>query len=115
MPPVITRLCSIDLWQLRSHSAIWSRPTAAMKITRFDIDVPLVTLVGAVRAEHARRIPLVLADRAGVIEQRAQLPDADRQVRAQQVLAEIVEEHPAHRRLEERGAPWWPGVCQEYS
>ena len=44
MAPVITRLCSIDLWQLRSQSAIWSRATAAMKITRFDIDVPFVTL-----------------------------------------------------------------------
>ena len=43
MAPVITRLCSIDLWQLRSQKAIWSRPTAAMKITRFDIEVPLVT------------------------------------------------------------------------
>ena len=32
------------MWQLRSHSATWSRATAAMKITRFDIDVPLVTL-----------------------------------------------------------------------
>ena len=28
---------------LRSHSAIWSRPTAAMKIMRFDVEVPLVT------------------------------------------------------------------------
>ena len=41
--PVITRLCSIDLWQFRSHSAIWSRATAAMKMTRLDMDVPLVT------------------------------------------------------------------------
>ena len=43
-PPDITRLCSIDLWQFRSQSAIWSRPTAAMKMTRLDMDVPLVTL-----------------------------------------------------------------------
>ena len=56
------------------------------------------------RAEHARRVLLVLADRARVVEQRAQAPDADRQVRAQQVLAEVVEEDPADRRLEERGA-----------
>ena len=55
MPPVMTRLCSMDLWQLRSQRAIWSRATAAMKMTRFDIEVPLVTLVGAMRAEHARR------------------------------------------------------------
>ena len=41
--PDITRLCSIDLWQFRSQSAIWSRPTAAMKMTRLDMDVPLVT------------------------------------------------------------------------
>ena len=39
----MTRLCSIDLWQFRSHNAIWSRPTAAMKITRFAMEVPLVT------------------------------------------------------------------------
>jgi len=43
MAPVITRLCSIDLWQFRSHRAIWSRPTAAMKTTRFDVEVPFVT------------------------------------------------------------------------
>ena len=42
--PDITRLCSMDLWQFRSQSAIWSRPTAAMKMTRLDMDVPLVTL-----------------------------------------------------------------------
>ena len=41
--PDITRLCSMDLWQFRSQSAIWSRPTAAMKMTRLDMDVPLVT------------------------------------------------------------------------
>ena len=56
------------------------------------------------RAEHARRVPLVLAHRAGVIEQRAQAADADRQVRAQHVLAEVVEEDAADRRLEERRA-----------
>jgi hypothetical protein len=33
----------MDLWQFRSHSATWSRATAAMKITRFDIEVPFVT------------------------------------------------------------------------
>ena len=43
MPPVITRLCSMDLWQFRSQRAIWSRATAAMKITRFEVEVPLVT------------------------------------------------------------------------
>ena len=103
-PPVITRLCSIDLWQFRSQSAIWSRATAAMKMTRFDIDVPLVTRVGAVRAEDPGRVLLVLADGAGVVEQRAQRADADRQVGAEQVLAEVVEEDPSHRRLEKRGA-----------
>ena len=55
-------------------------------------------------AEHPGRVPLVLADRPGVVEQRAQRADADREVGAEQVLAEVVEEDPAHRRLEERGA-----------
>ena len=92
MAPVITRLCSIDLWQLRSHSAIWSRPTAAMKIDAVRHRRAVGDAIGAVRAEHARRVLLVLADRSGVIEQRAEAADADREVGAQQVLAEVVEE-----------------------
>ena len=43
MPPVITRPCSIDLWQLRSHSAISSSPTQADMMARFDADVPFST------------------------------------------------------------------------
>ena len=65
--------------------------------------------VGAMRAEHARGVLLVLADRPGVIEQRAQAADADRQVGAQHVLAEVVEEHAADRRLEEGRAAGVPG------
>ncbi len=34
----------MDLWQLRSQSAIWPAPTAAAQITRLDVDVPFVTL-----------------------------------------------------------------------
>src|SRR4026208_282997 len=41
--PVMPGLVSMALWQLRSHSAVWSRAPAAMKMTRFDIEVPLVT------------------------------------------------------------------------
>jgi hypothetical protein len=53
--------------------------------------------IGAMRAEHARRVSLVLADRPRVIEEGAQGADADRQVGAQQVLAEVVEEDSADR------------------
>ena len=60
--------------------------------------------VSAMRAEHTRRIPFVLAHGARVIEKRTKAPDADRKIRAQQVLAEVIEEHPADRRLEKRGA-----------
>ena len=59
--------------------------------------------VGAMRAEHARRVPLVFAHRPRMIEQRTECADADRQVRTQQVLAVEVEEDAAHRRLEEGG------------
>ena len=68
------------------------------------------------RAEHAGRVLLVLADRARVVEQRAQLADADRQIGAQQVLAEVVEEHRGPTGdLRNAVPPVWPGVCQEYS
>ncbi len=60
--------------------------------------------VGTMGAEHAGRIPFMLAHGARVIEERAQTPDADRKIRAQQVLAEKIEEDPADRRLEKRGA-----------
>ena len=60
--------------------------------------------VRAMRAEHPRRIPLVLAHGSRVVEQRPEAADADRQVGAKQVLAEVVEEDPADRRFEERGA-----------
>jgi hypothetical protein len=33
----------MDLWQFLSHSATSPWPTAAVKITRLDVDVPLVT------------------------------------------------------------------------
>src|SRR6266576_706736 len=36
MPPLIARPCSMDLWQLRSHSAISPSPTQALMIARFD-------------------------------------------------------------------------------
>ncbi len=44
MPPVIARPCSMDLWQLRSHSAISLSPTHADMMARFDADVPFVTV-----------------------------------------------------------------------
>ena len=58
-------------------------------------------VIRAMGAEHFRRIALGLADRAGVIEQRAELADGDRQVGAQQVFAEEVIERPPDRRLQE--------------
>ena len=70
--------------------------------------------VGAIRAKHARRVPLVFAHRPGVIEQRAEAPDADRQIRSQQVFAVVVEEHAPDRRLQKgraaRVARRVPGV-----
>ena len=65
--------------------------------------------VAAVGAEDARHVLLVFADRAAVIEQRSEFADADREVGPQQVLAEVVEEDAADRRLEERGAAGVPG------
>ena len=43
MPPQIASPCSIDLWQLRSHSAISSSPTQADMIARFEAEVPFST------------------------------------------------------------------------
>ena len=94
----------MDLWQLRSHSAISSSPTQADMMARFDADVPFSTVVGTVRAEHARRITLALADRAAVPEQRAERAALDAHVGAKQVLAVEVEERAADRRLQERDA-----------
>ena len=44
MPPVIARPCSIDLWQLRSQSAISSSPTQADMMVRLDAEVPFSTV-----------------------------------------------------------------------
>lgn len=57
--------------------------------------------VGEVGAEHTGRVALRLADRAGVLEQRAQFLHRDRQVAAQQPLPEVVVEGASRRRLEE--------------
>jgi len=35
--------CSADLWQLRSHKAIWSRVTLAIRMTRLEVEEPFVT------------------------------------------------------------------------
>jgi hypothetical protein len=43
IPPVITRPCSIDLWQLRSQSAISASPTHADMMARFEPEVPFRT------------------------------------------------------------------------
>ena len=58
---------------------------------------------GLVGAEDARGVALRLADRAGVVVQRPELPHRDRQVRAQHLLAVEAEEGAADRRLHERG------------
>ena len=104
MPPVIARPCSIDLWQLRSQSAISLSPTHADMIARFDADVPFSHRVRAVRAEHARGVALALTDRARVAEHRAERAALDAHVGAKQVLAVEVEERAADRRLQERDA-----------
>ena len=60
--------------------------------------------VGAIGAKYTRRISLVFAHRPRMIEQRAETPDADRQVGSQQVFAVVVEEHPPDRRFQKRRA-----------
>ena len=57
-----------------------------------------------VRAEDARGVALAFGDRAGVIEQRAELADRHRDVRAQRVLAEELVEQLADRALAEGDA-----------
>ena len=47
--------------------------------------------------ETERLLRARITELGGVIEQRSELADADRQIGSQQVLAEIVEEHPADR------------------
>src|SRR6516162_974948 len=61
--------------------------------------------IAAMGTEDAGGIALALADRPGMVEERAELGDRDREVGAQQALTEEVEEGPAYRRLEEGGAP----------
>ena len=67
--------------------------------------------VRAMRAEHARRIALALADRAAVAEHRAERTALDAHVGAKQVLAEEVEERAADRRLQECDAALMAGRC----
>jgi hypothetical protein len=43
MPPLICRLCSMDLWQFRSQSASSLSPTQAAMMERFDAEVPFST------------------------------------------------------------------------
>ena len=66
-------------------------------------------MVSAVRAEHAGGVFFTLADRAGVIQQRAQLAHRNGQVGTEQVFSEIIEKGPADRRLQ-KGRP--PGVAR---
>lgn len=61
-------------------------------------------VIRAMRAEHARRVTFAFADRARVIEQRAEFADRDRQVRAEQRFAEVFEERAADRRFQEARA-----------
>ncbi len=65
---------------------------------------PVGDAVGAMGPEDPGGVALVLAHGTGVVQQRAQGAHADREVAAEQVLPEIVEEDPPHRRLEKRGA-----------
>ncbi len=44
MPPVSARPCSMDLWQLRSQSAISPSPTQAVMMVRLEADVPFSTV-----------------------------------------------------------------------
>ncbi len=43
MPPVMASPCSMDLWQLRSQSAISRSPTQADMMVRLDPEVPACT------------------------------------------------------------------------
>src|SRR5215469_17921290 len=57
--------------------------------------------IAAMGAENPSGIALALADRPGMVEQRAELADRDREVGAQQALTEEIKEGPPRRRLEE--------------
>ena len=43
LAPDITKLCSMDLWQFRSHRAISASPTQADMMARLEPEVPLRT------------------------------------------------------------------------
>ena len=67
-----------------------------------------------VGAEDARGVALALGDRPGVIEQRAELADRDRDVGAQRVLAEELDRTAGRPgSCGSATPPPWPGVCQE--
>ncbi len=109
MAPDRVIACSADLWQLRSHRAIWSRVTLGHQDDAVGGRRAVGDVIGAVRTEHACRIAFAGADRAAVIQQRAQFADRDRKVGAQQVLAEELEEGPAGRMLQEGDAAGMAG------
>ncbi|MCY1529202.1 hypothetical protein D9M68_643350 [compost metagenome] len=67
--------------------------------------------IAGVGAEDPRGIGFRLADRAAVVEYRAEVAALDAAVGTKQVLAEEVEEHPAHRRFGEGDAALVPRRC----
>ena len=95
----MTRPCSMDLWQLRSHRAMSFSREAGHEDDAVRARRAVGDGIGAVRAEYAGGVFFALADGSAVIQQRAHRRHADGQVRAQHVLAEIVEEHLRNRRL----------------
>ncbi|GAA3085389.1 hypothetical protein GCM10020000_84840 [Streptomyces olivoverticillatus] len=67
--------------------------------------------IGAFGSEDAGRVAFGVADGPGVLEERAEFLDGNRQVAAQQALAEIVEESAADRGFQEGDASGVGGGC----
>ena len=100
------------MWQLRSHRTRSPRDHAVPddlvggRCTADDEE-------GLVGSEYARRIALAFGDRPGMIEQRSELADRDRNIGAKRVLAEELVKQVADGALAEGNAAAMPRVCQE--
>ena len=102
--PVIVIACRIDLWQLRSTTTMSPGATVACHTILFDVDVPLVTKKQWSALKMRAALRSARRDRAGVVEQLAELVDRVADVGAQHVLAEELVEHLPDRALQERDA-----------
>jgi hypothetical protein len=103
MPPEMIRLCSIDLWQFRSQTAISLSPMYADMRARFEPEVPVRTeyerWAPKTRAMYVSLSPIGPGGRAA-----SRGRALDPHVRAEEVLAVEVEERAADGRLEEGDA-----------